>query len=137
MDHIPPISPFGQPIYGTPLSPGHAVNLQHTLSLLAQTLGDDAYKGSDGKVNVDKLGGMVDVLLFFDTKLSHPEFHAGVTDLCKQFESFKADPKPETFKAMQETIKLLGATHPEMSHNQFIDLISGLLSHIKEEIHEQ
>lgn len=135
MDHIPPISPFGQPIYGTPLSPGHAVNLQHTLSALAQTLDDNSYKGADGKVDSDQLGGMVDVLLFFDSKLSHPEFHKDVTELCKQFEEYKKNPTPDLIKPMQETLKTLGAKHPEIPHNQYIDLISGVLSHIKEEIH--
>ena len=134
MEHIPPISPFGQPIYGPSFNHGHPYDLQNGLNTLALTLTNGAYKNDQGTFDLDKLGGMVDVMLFLDTKLDDSSFHEGVTTLCQHFEAFKETNSTHLLGEMQSTIKNLGQQHTAIPQNLFVNLAVNLLEHIKEEL---
>ncbi|MCB1108583.1 MAG: hypothetical protein KDK44_02905, partial [Chlamydiia bacterium] len=127
--------PLGQPNFDVPMGQTLPFNMQQALSTLASTLNDDSYAYTDGHTDIEQLGGMVDVMLYCDTKLSLPDFHDSVTKLCQEFEAYKEHPSSNGIKSMQETLKSLGAKQAHIPNNQYIEIIASQLSHIQETIH--
>ena len=129
MDQLPPISPYGVPLYPIP-GDETSYDLKNAFHTIALTLNDNVYRTPDGHIDITQLGGLVDVIDQFARKLGDDGFLSRYTDLCSTYEEMHKTNSLEHLGTLQKQLETIGDQHPEIPRNMCTSILIGLLQNI-------
>lgn len=135
MDSVPPVSPYGIPLYPIP-GDETTFDLKNAFHTIALTLNDSAYSTIDGHVDITQLGGLVDVIDQFARKINDEGFLTHYTNLCQTYDEMHQSNRLDQLGLFQQHLEMMGNQHPEISRNMCSSILIGLLQNIQGLIQE-